>query len=231
MSETYRVRAQQGAEAWLNAWIATSNEENRGPLYRTISVEFYRSGVQFISSDGHMLFRTWVRHSDAGDLLGAQPDWIEAPEDSVVVRDADKFANAFMRTLLTAADEIAELTFSIERADDEEEPALGDEVAKYVLVLHALGQQLSCALYDGAFPDWRALQFSLDPIDRVDGVVLAPKLFAAVGKLRGVYGVECEFRGDDKAIAFVAKGADVRGLLMPKVEEEEEEPELAGVEG
>src|SRR5689334_16300941 len=58
-----RVPAREAAIAWLNAFLATSGDSERPLLYRTISVEvfeFYPKGVQFIATNGHILFRAWV---------------------------------------------------------------------------------------------------------------------------------------------------------------------------
>jgi hypothetical protein len=49
-------------------------------------------------------------------------------------------------------------------------------------------------------------------------MTIAPRLFKAVGQLKGVSGIDCAFRGEDRAIAFEsthASAAHVSGLLMP----------------
>lgn len=136
------------AVAWQNAAIASSKDDGRPALYRTISVEFFKTGVQLVATDGHMLFRTWAPYSDMGDLPAAVPAWKERPVDSVVVMDPDKFALGFMKTLGTALGKKdapdSELTFTIEAAPSEAEPALGDAFQAHVLVMTVpdLGQQL-----------------------------------------------------------------------------------------
>ena len=218
-SGEWKVYAHDGAQAWLNASIASSQDAERGPLYRTISVEFYRDGVQLIGCDGTMLFRTWAPFSDIGDFDAPQPEYDATPEDSVTVFDEEKFALGFMRTLLAATsgdnERIIELTLSIDQV--EEEQAALDGMGEYVLTLQALGQRLSCKLYDGPYPNWRELQFGLPAEELVDGMTLAPRIFAAAGKLKGVSGVDCEFRGAERAIAWRSTpgSAPCCGLLMP----------------
>lgn len=112
----YKVRAGEGAQAWLNAAIASGQDDARPALYRTLSVEFFRSGIQFIGCDGTVLFRTWAPYSDIGDLAAPHPEYDEVPEDAVVVSDVDKFALGFMKTLLGAS--------PAERALREEGPAV-----------------------------------------------------------------------------------------------------------
>jgi hypothetical protein len=213
-----KVRAGEGAQAWLNASIASGQDDSRPPLYRTLSVEFFRRGIQFVGCDGTVLFRTWAPYSDIGDLPAPHPEYDETPEDSVVVSDVDKFALGFMKTLLSALDDVPwELSISVEEREDEKEPALGNALRGHVLVLHALGQRLTCKLYDGPFPDWRRLQFGLDKAELVDGLTVSPRIFSAAGKLKGVVGVDCSFHGDGKAIEIrtTEPSASVRGLLMP----------------
>lgn len=214
-----KVNARDGATAWLNATTASSKDVERGPLYRTLRVEFFRRGVQFVGCDGHMLFRSWAPFSDIGDLPAPQPTFDEAPEDAVTVLDVEQFAVGFMRTLFaaTAGSEVPlDLTLAIEPAESEQ-GSLGSDMQEHVLTLHALGQQLSCKLHEGQFPEWRALQFGVTEDELVDGMTLAPKIFAAVGKLKGVNGIDCTFAGRDRAIHFrsVSGSAPVCGLLMP----------------
>jgi hypothetical protein len=208
------VNAGRAATAWLNAFLATSQDEARPALYRTLSVELFEAGAQFVGCDGTMLFRAWV----PGDGQ-PMPDAAEAPERAVVVMDTDKFALAFMRTLLAAAGDdagkLATLSLAVEPAEGD--TPLGEAFQPEILTLRAFGQELHCRLYESSFPDWRGLRFGLDRAEAVDGMTLAVRLFAAVGKLKGMLGVDCAFIGAERQIVIHAKGAEaeVRGLLMP----------------
>lgn len=230
MTAERKVLAKVGATAWLNAAVASSQSDARPALYRTLSVEFFRTGIQFVGCDGTMLFRTWAPYSDVGDLPAPHPDTDETPEDSVVVSDVDKFALGFMRTLLSAAEDYQEVGFAVEPVEKPEEPALGDELTEYALTLTALGQHLSCPLYEGEYPNWRALEFGLDAAELVDGMTLATRLFRSVGKLKGVSGLDCSFRGSERAIdirSHELSAASIRGLLMPMRRLGAEKPKVA----
>lgn len=218
---TVAVNAGAAARAWLNAFLATSDDDTRPALYRTLSVEFFESGAQFISCDGCMLFRTWVAVDGAPMPLAE-----EAPFASVVVMDRERFAVGFIRTMLAASkdNELERLTLSIEPAPERADgDMLGDEFSSEVLTLRAFGQRLNCTLYESAYPDWRRLQFGLSPAELVDGMKLSVRMFAAVGKLRGMLGIECDFGGAERAIEIHGVGdrAEVRGLLMPMRREKE----------
>lgn len=218
--EVFQVYAHDGAQAWINAAIASSNNPDRTVLYRTVRIEFFRRGLQFVACDGTMLFRTWAPFSDyIGDAPPPMPEAGVRPIDAVTVQDDEKFASGFMRTLLaaTAGEESRAIELEVCVQPRDEEPPLGDEVRAYVLHLEALGQRLTCQLYDGVYPDWRALNLGLDPAELVDGMTLSPKLFAAVGKLKGVAGVDLTFRGEERAIEWhsTPASAPCGGLLMP----------------
>jgi len=215
-----KVYAHDGALAWTNAAIASGTDDDRPALYRTLRLEFFRRGVQFIGIDGTMLFRTWAPYSDIGDLPAPQPLPDEAPEDAVTVVDHEKFALGFMKTLLGATSgdnaRIIELSMSIDPVEDEQAP-LGAEVTEYSLTLHALGQRLSCKLFDGTYPPWRDLKLGLDEAELVDGMTLAPRMFKALGQLKGVVGVDFTFRKRERAIEWVAVHGSVpaSGFLAP----------------
>lgn len=205
--------------AWLNAFLATSDDEARPALYRTLAVECFPTGVQFVGCDGTMLFRTWC--AAKAHLEAPMPLLEEAPDRTVVVMDVERFAVGFVRTLRATAghddNQFAPVELTIEPAPVGDAPMLGEGFAAEVLVLRAFGQRLSCRLYEGEFPDWRSSAFGLHPSEQVDGMRLSVRLFAAVGKLKGMLGVDCTFRGADRAIEIHGVGADaeVRGLLMP----------------
>jgi hypothetical protein len=230
-----KVDAASATLAWLNAAIASGQDDTRPALYRTLSVEFFESGVQFVGCDGTMLIRTWAPYSDRGDFDAPVPGWRERPIDSVVVSDVDKFAAGFMRTLASALsdDFPVDLLMSIDPIEDEDEPPLGDEVAAFALTLHALGQRLTCPLYEGQYPDWRSLDLGVASGERVDGMALSTRLFAAVGKLKGINGVDLTFRAEDKAIDFVGiyGVAPVSGVLMPMKRPEPPKPSPAADAG
>lgn len=213
------LNAERAAVAWLNAFLATGQDDARPAMHRTIAVEFFRKGIQFVAVDGTMLFRTWAPTREGA----AMPLLEEDPNRTVIVLDREHFAKGFVQTMLTVAregeNEGATVSFAIEPAPTRaaEGELLGESFSADVLVLRAFGQRLHCAIYEGAFPDWRKLQFGIEAIEQVEGMKLATRLFATVGKIKGVLGIDCDFRGEDRAIDIHAVGekAELRGLLMP----------------
>jgi hypothetical protein len=224
---TLNLRARAFATAWLNAILATSKDKDRPLLFRTMSVELFRDGVQLISTNGHALFRTWVPSIDAINYPTPFPLVEEAPALAVVVQDASNFAKTFLQTVYaaTAGEDggIETLVLTVAPVVDEAEPPLSEELQKSRLTLAALGQELHCPLFEQEYPNWRALNFGIDRAELVDGMTIAPAMFAMVGRLRAVWKVDCSFHGQTKAIVVHATGdTEVLGLLMPMRREDAE---------
>jgi hypothetical protein len=217
------VRAHATARAWLNAFLATGDEENRPVLNRTLCLEFFAGGVQLIACDGTALFRSWVPLVADDKSESAVNDWpvtAELPDRSIVIMDTEGFGLAFMRSLLrVTADEERQfelLAISTAPADDGATLALGEEFATERLTLRACGQRIDLRLYDGPYVNWRNARLGMDDVERVDGLTIGTHVFQLVGKLKAVNAVDLEFYGDRKHVVFAARGVtEVRGLLMP----------------
>lgn len=224
------VNASVAAQCWINAFHATGQDVERWALYRTMSVEIYRTGLQFIATSGSVLFRTWVPTIDSDGKAYDWPEQDARPESAVVVMDGNHFALSFIKALLSASRqfEVAELSLSVEEAPeqgDDEEPPLGATFSKDVLTLRAFGQQLHCKLFEDKYPNWRALDFGIDQAERVDGMTIATAMFSTVGKLKGVGAVDCTFTGGEKQIVLTGADGRFRGVLMPMRRKEKHQPE------
>lgn len=228
--------ANAAAIAWLNCFSASSKNDARPKLYRTMAIEIFRTlshrGVQFVGCDGHVLFRTFVaeREDDANtkheDRLDLSPFPEGEPLHKLVVYDSEGFGLAFFRTLLTVTNSeenaLQTLTLSTSLIDKEEEPSLGMGLCAGRITLVACGQRIDLKLYDGHYPNWRALDLGIDSFERVDELRVGPRLLSLVGKLKAINSVDFAFRGQEKAIDFKANGilTNVWGLIMPMRKEE-----------
>lgn len=209
------VPARQTAFAWLNAFLATSSDETRPALFKTLSLEFFDNGIQFIGCDGTVLFRSWS--STEGD---GWPDISEAPRRSIVVMDPEGFGLGFVKLLLHVTNDkeraYEQLTMNTAPNDESATLALGQEFMTERLILRACGQRLDLMLFDGPYPDWRRVRLGVEAVERVDSLTVSTRNLGLIGRLKAVDAVDMEFYGDKKHIAFTAKGeSEVRGLLMP----------------
>jgi hypothetical protein len=221
-STSVTVNASAAATGWINAFLATSQDpEGRQMLYRTLSVELYQSGVQFVATDGTILFRTWVPIEDA-----EWPEQEESPEAAVVVMDGGHFALSFIKTLLAATKtfETAEISLTVEDApEDDGEIPLGAAFSPRVLTLRALGQQTHCRLFDDKYVDWRKLNFGVEQAERVDGMKISTRMFATCGRLKGVGALEMTFSGEERAVILTSDSRSFRGIMMPMRRKEKDE--------
>lgn len=210
------VRARSAATAWLNTFLATSQDDARPVLYRTMSVEFFEAGVQCIATDGTALFRSWVPVRLGDDW----PELDEAPVRAVTVMDVQGFGLSFMHSLLRVTSDEGrasdDLSLEVLPMDEGATLALGQEFATERLVLRACGQRIDLQLMEDSYPNWRALKLDRVDVERVDGLLVAPRLLAMVGKIKGVGTVGLSFVEAGRRVDFVARGAEaeVRGIIM-----------------
>ncbi|MGV3707973.1 MAG: hypothetical protein ACO1Q7_03965 [Gemmatimonas sp.] len=226
------VNARAAALAWLNAFLATGQNEDRPLLYRTLAIEFFDAGVQFIGCDGTAIFRAFVPRAPHDEEPGyKEPEWpilAEAPERSIIVMDSDSFAIGFMRTLLRVTNEDFNahqlLHISTSPIDEGAELSLGEEFLKDRLTLRSCGQRIDLPLFEDKYPNWREAKLGLDAAEHVEGLTIAPRIMAMTGRIKGARAIDLEFYGDSKHVTFTARGdCEVRGLLMPMRREKVED--------
>ena len=228
------VNALTAATAWSNAFLASGNDENRPVLYRTILVEWFDQGVQLVATNGHLLIRTWIP-AFGNDV--APPHIDRLPNESCVVMDTKRFAIGFMKAVLMVAESgVQEIEFTA-GVEADAQPSLGEEFGPRVLTIGALGQELSLRLMQQVYPNWRRLDLGIDSAERVDGIAIAPRYLATLGRIRGANRIDLDFNGTDRAVRFIAQPFEIAsGLLMPmrrddaekapKADEEPEETDL-----
>jgi hypothetical protein len=218
--ELLTLNARSFAIAWLNAFLATSDDESRAVLYRSLSLEWFDDGLHMVATSGHALFRSWVADQESGPWPAPKLK----PNHSVVVMDVEGFGAAFMKTLLRVTNEEGRehevISISVAKADEGATLSLGPEFVSYRVILRSCGQRIDLRVYDGEFPKWRQFKFGIDKRELVDGMTVSPKMFALLGKLRDVTAIDLEFAGETNAISFVGRrfeGAPptVLGLVMP----------------
>lgn len=209
-----QVPARAAATAWLNAFLAASDDEDRRILYKTLSVEFFDTGVQFIGCDGTALFRCWVPTVEGKPW----PELEEVPDRAIVAMDVDGFAKAFMSGVVRATAEREHEVMLISTAPNDNEATLplGAEFMSERLTLRAVGQRIDLPIMEGVdYPGWRHLNLGVEPSERVEGLRMQTRLLGLLGKLKNISAVELEFHGENRRVEFSAPWDNVRGMLMP----------------
>jgi hypothetical protein len=212
-----KVPARETAQAWLNAFLASSKDEDRPLLRRTLSLEVFEHGVQFIATNGHILLRTWVPKDLTEDRVW--PADRRKPVRQLTIMDPDGFGAGFLKTLASKATAEDHVIITSSAADEEAAPSFGQEFQSERITLRACGQRIDLMVRDEPYPDWRKLKLGLDDLVLVEGMKVQAKYLALIGKLKDISaGVDMTFSGEDRAILIRADGIEgtgVRGLLMP----------------
>lgn len=222
------VDAHVASIAWQNAALAMGDMKERPTLYKNISLELYEGrGMQLVATDGTILLRTWVPTHDGN---GKWPN--RRPDRSIIVMDRDGFALGFMKTLQRAAkeDTYEPLIVAIEPKDEDGQQPLAPEFAPYVLRLTACGQQITLSLMQETYPDWRQLNLGIAPDERIEGLTIAPRMFATLGKIKTASKIDVQFFGETKKIgiaAFAGHAVIAEGIMMPMRRDDAEKPRRA----
>lgn len=223
------VDAHTAATAWINAAMASSDDPKREMLYRTVALDFYAcAGLQFVGCNGHILLRTWTPLNDKELIVADRPAFESRPVESYVVMDPERFGLGFMKTLLAAtkdeAHKLETLTLSVLAEREAVQPALGDALLAKYISLQAMGQRLDLRLMESGYPDWRRLRLGVDDFERVDGMAVAPRYLAVLGRLKGVTRIELDRA--DESLYFMVRATGpgdlpVDGILAPMLRSKE----------
>lgn len=180
------------ASSWLNCALASSEDENRPVLYRTILVEVFKGGVQLVATDSWMLLAAFVP-TDADDLTPPPPTIDESPIETHVVMDPDKRMQSLMRFVLTdakAAEKAGvpcDLTLSISSAESPSEPTLDPSLDRSMFIVQTDNERLALPIYEGDYPTWRAL-LAAHREEPTGTLALNPTLLGRFGKLKNFAG-------------------------------------------
>lgn len=160
MNDDLRVRlpAQPLAAAWLNVALASGDDDERPSLYRTVSIEvFGAESVRLVSTDSYLLLTSYV-----SDRLGPEPHLDEAPDQSLLVSDADGRAKSLMQFLLAACKKDGDIQWryvdlSITSLEKDDTPTLDPDLDRLALIIDAEIERLTLPILDMPFPTWRGM--------------------------------------------------------------------------
>jgi hypothetical protein len=181
--------------AWRNAALASGDDPTHPTLYRTVLVEWFSGGLQFVATDGHVLIVSWAS-DDRDDTDPAAPERDEAPLGSIVAIAADRLmvdfckhraaeVKAWRRDLDEGVDpEPVDVTFSLGTINEpdtaQQRLDIGDRRA---LIISADNERIALPLYEGDYPSWRSILTGYKPTPRAE-VKATAGVLARLGQLR-----------------------------------------------
>lgn len=211
------------ARGWLSVALAASDDKARPALWRTVAIESFVEGVRLVSTDSYMVLTAWVPNLDHD--LDPEPTLGEAPMATAVAIDPNGRGKGLLAHLLRIASakdaEPVEVKLSLGITVNADAPANQFEgmEARWVVIEHPDHERLKLPVYDGSYPQWRALYVHFEP-EKTETVGLSTWIVGRLAKL-GKWWPECplvwHFGGELRAAAVSVHGAEnpVSGLVMP----------------
>lgn len=239
--------AEHVISAWRNAFLAASDDDERPALYRTVLCEWYADGLRFVSTDSYVIVTSYADGDRWNDGPVQAPDHDDAPTGQVVAIAADKLMADFLKHRAAEvkawakadqdgldADPI-DVTFSIGTID---EPNTGqqrlDIGERRALIVSAANERIALPLYEGEFPNWRAVMAGYRPRPKAQ-VRATASLLARLGQLRTRGTLDCELEltmaaqsGGAELVLVTGTGrVPLEAAFVPRQDEADEQTEAA----
>lgn len=223
-TEEYTFDAYAFARAWLSVFTASSDDDARPILYRTIAVELWPDGVRLSATDSCMLWSAYV--PSFGRQMVAPPEFGELPDRVITVCDEDYRGRDLLKfafKVVTAKDappQNVKVTFGTSPLEDGQFPGTEREAVAFSFPAQvAISERVSMATIDGTYPEWRSL-FTRKP-SSARSVRLNPHLLARLVSIKRYYGLpfKFSFAGATNAILvdpdLWPQDPPLIGLVMP----------------
>lgn len=205
------------ARGWLSVAVASSNDEARPALHRTVSIELFPAGIRLVATDSYVLLRAWIPCWGWDDA--PEPDIDDAPILSAVAMDPHWRGKGLLAHLYKLAEDAprmeVELHLGVVEEEDPDTPTLSPVLdAQWIVLEHPDTERVKMRAYEGDYPNWRPTHFGFER-QTTDGIALGSEVGGRVFQVAKLQAspVVCYFGGQDKAIAVVIGACN--GLLMP----------------
>lgn len=215
------------AKGWLSVALASGKFADLPPLYRTVALEHYETGVRLIATDQFVMLHSWVPSVNCDDAPA--PALSEGPIRTAIARDVDGRAKGLLAYMLKLAAELAkadsledppEIRLYLDVTEVEPSaPTLDGFEQRYVVLEVPDSERLQLPTYEGDFPEWRRLTSSFAG-EETDVIALNPEILGRLGKLGKLHGgtpLLWSFGGQQKMarLEVADSNPDVRGVVMP----------------
>lgn len=211
------------ATGWLSVAVASSKDEARPALHRTVAIEAFHEGVRLTATDSYLLLTAWVPNLDHPDE--PPPPLDVAPYGTTVAIDPHGRARGLLGHALGLAHaaekaddpEPVEVSLQLGVVDEVDDRSMlaGMEVPWVVIELPGT-ERVKLRTYEGEYPNWRGLFGSVKP-KRTAGVGLSADRLAQLAKLTKYHPAKVlrmAFAGDGHAVHLEVEDRHIEGLAM-----------------
>lgn len=224
-----RFDAPTFARGWLSTALASGSDKDLVQLHRTVAIEEFPTGVRLVSTDRFILLTSWIPNDDA--TSPREPDLDEAPDRTVIARDADGRAKSLLGYVLTLwrrriEDHTDDQPFPLRCDFDVRLPAgqAGDDNTldgmdpTYVVLEIPDTEKVYLEVIETTYPSWRALVAGFTP-ETTKVVSFYPERLHSLGQLTKYHdgSLDWTFGGAERAALVEVRDSDphVQGVVMP----------------
>ncbi len=213
------------ASGWLSVAVASSKDDSRPALNRTVLIEAFDTGVRLTATDAFLLLTAWVPNLD--NEFEGPPGWDEAPYGVAVAIDPHGRGRGLLGHALglaVAAEnnedpdpvEVRLELGVIDQADDGRSMFAGFEAPFVVVELPGV-ERVKLRTYEGEFPSWRQVLAGFRA-ERTASVGLSSERMGQLAKLAKYHPSRAllfSLGGDDRAVHVAVQDRHIEGVVMP----------------
>lgn len=218
------------ARAWQSVALASSTDKDLVQLNRTVAIEEYPAGVRLVATDRFVLLTAWIPSIDA--LTQTEPALEEAPDRTVIARDADGRGKSLLGYVLTLANrdenKYAEpgeglelsLTFDVRLPAGMEgnDSTLEGMEPRFVVLDVPDTERVWLETIESVYPSWRSLTHGF-VAEKTESIALNPERLDRLAKLRkyALGPIVWTFGGPEAPALIDVPMSDphVTGIVMP----------------
>lgn len=215
------------AAAWSNVSLASSQDDERPALFKTVCIEIHGPGeVRLVAADGYMILQSWVTANETPDPgIGVIPD----SDHRIVVADTEGLAKQFAAHLLAATKKDGEIqwrevTMRLGSLEDPARPTLMPELDRKGLTLITDDLRIQLPVIESPFPSWASMWPTEERRAPAGRCAYNAEFLARFAKFKDAAGkVSLTFTtAIGPTVVEVQSEPPVSGLLMPMRDEETE---------
>jgi len=214
---TFTLPSLAVADAWAPVWCATSDDDARPILHRTLCIEWFEGdGCRLIATNSYVLLTSWLGVTDHEP----EPSLDSKPDLVTIVSDTDKRGLGLIKYAAANAKKDKDSEGNWHRTalkigkprSSTKTPALADELEQQVLTVGYEGETVELPIMEAEYPSWRSLL--IREHTPVDTLTVSSTVMGVLAKTGREFTMR--FSGELGGVAIeTLGGTPIRGLYMP----------------